>query len=511
MNQSLELKSKDLRDHYADIKLPNDYDPDRFYTFRWLKQNDMILFSKDPNNVNFKFSMGKPRATSMTGGTIFFTSAHIDEFFKKIAIDFTSEKPSPNYFNQMAFDTKEEGCRLAFDIDSNRLLNNGEIGCIMMTIRKTLQSYYTDFNKTPLPIFCSINGPRIKKKKASVGVHIVVPLKVKVSEARQITAGFKIRLQAKAGKNEFNLTDIEVDSSIYKDTYCNLRPLGSSKIEPCPMCDGVAEATMACQFCDGRGRMMSKHTYQPFACLSPQGKDDPNYFKEQHSDWFTILKNHSIWSTPNEERQDYCKPDSDPSVESLKNTKQSNENIIKSVFSAKQRSNVSCLTSHDESYDMITEFLQDCNVKGQQPWKNIVVSEIRTTGGSRHRMALIIVKGPGSSNCMIAEKDHGQNIFFKLTTNHMITQGCHSDKHGCKGTNTIQFEVPGFITNKVFRLQGPPKHRVYRKRIPKKSDRREVEEFLKKRNTNSELRAANILKLQKDARGTELKEFYNSL
>ena len=509
---SLELKSKDARDHFIIVEPPHTNDPNRFFTFRWILQNDMYVRSKekDTQNLNRKFSDQKPRLTMLTGGTVYFTPSYIDDFYKKIALDFTSSPPSPNCFNQMAFDTESEGCRLAFDIDSDRLLTAGEVGCLMFTVRKTLQVYYTDFEKNPLPVFCSINGPRIKKKKISLGVHIVVPVKVTVEQARQITTGFKIRLQAKAGKNEFNMTDIEVDASIYKDTYCNLRMIGSRKLESCPLCDGNAMDAMACTFCMGRANMMTTSSYQPFSCLTPDGKDDPTFFQEQHKDWITILKNHSIWSNVSEKREDYAKPFSDPCYKELKNEKEHRESIAKSTFKSKQQSAIITLPPRDKSYDVVEEFIHDCHFQGQRPWKDVTVTEIRTTSNSRQRTALILVKGPGSAQCMIADKDHGQSIYFILNRNHQLTQGCHSDKYGCKGNVTVQFTVPGYITNTVFGIQGPPKRRIFHKRSQSKSDRRDVEDLLKKKNVTN-LRPQNLLEAKKAAKVGALRDFYNNL
>lgn len=510
---TLELKSRDLRDHFSQVKAPHIHDQSRFYAYRWILQNDMYVRSKDKdlNNINRKYTNDQPRLTMLTGGAVYFTDTYIDDFFKKLALDFTSSPPSPNFFNQMAFDTESEGCRLAFDIDSDRLLNQGEIGCIMFTVRKTLQVYYKKFDQQPLPIFCAVNGPRLKKKKASLGIHIIVPVKVTVDQARQITTGFKIRLQAKAGKNEFNMTDIEVDASIYKDNFCNLRMIGSHKIDSCPLCDGNAMDAIACSFCEGRANMMTANTYKPFCCLSPEGKDDPEYFKEQHKDWITILKNHSLWSNLSEKRDDYEKPFSDPCYKELKDAKKQNDTAFKNTFSVKQRANVKTLSPKDKSYEVVEEFLQDWCIQGQYPWKDVVVSEIRTTSDSRRRTALILVKGPGSAHCMIADKDHGQYIYFKLGTNHKLTQGCHSEKHGCKGNNKIQVEVPGHLTNTVFGIQGPPKYRIFRKRTQSKSDRKEVEEFLKKKNKNSNLRATDLEKIRKEVKMDRLKGFYDSL
>jgi hypothetical protein len=455
--------------------------PDQFFSHTYFRQNQYYYYEKDaeklsPERQKMIDSCNGPRITAFNSGNVYFPYHMRHEILKMISYDIETE--SPMYWNQMAYETPNEGFRLVVDLDSDtRVLEKTEIHKLTRILWLTLKAYYTDFDIRPIDIYMAKCGPRIKKKNLSTGVHIICHVRVTIPQAQQIIYAYDLRLKQDKG---INMKGINIDAGIYKpqSKQCSTRMIYCHKVEKCPMCEDVFGRRQACNFCNKDGAAISKSTYEPMGCFNPQtGKPDPEYFNQKNPDFFEIVKNYSIWPEENDEKHTYTKPIGDPTFTSEEKLSKSGKVRQGPALSTK----VKKLRTTDPSYALLEEYIQNLEWKGNHWWGGITITKIVIT--ENERLAWVYISGVGCTMCPYAMKDHGDNrIWFSLSRTGVLTVYCHSvkEEYGCKTQDKIQFTLPGKIPQHVFGLEGPPS-------LNKKMNATDLnfsfEDFMKKQNS----------------------------
>jgi hypothetical protein len=463
-------------DHFTQLVMPKLGVPEQFFSFSYFHEHHFFHSKTDkitPEKKNLLKSCPGPRITAFTQGSIYFPYEKKDEVLEMISYDVQTE--CPMYWNQIAYDVPNEGCRLVIDLDSDiRILSNIEINKIARILWSTLKEYYTDFDTHPIDIYIAKCGPRIKKKNLSTGVHIVCHVKVTIPQAKQIIYGFNLRIAQDPG---INMKNINIDDGIYKEksNSCSTRMIYCNKLEKCPVCEDDTERRRACNFCNKDGVAISKSTYEPMGCIHPEtGKSDAVYFKSKNNDFLDIVKNYSIWPEVADQKHTYAKPSIDPMYVNKEKVGQKRQGPALSKQLKKIRTS-------DPSYSLLEEFIQNLTWKGNKWWSGITITNIALT--ENERLGWVYVTGIGSTMCPYAMKDHGDNrIWFSVSRNGVLTVYCHSvkEEYGCKTKDRIKFDLPGKITQQIFGLEGPPS--LQKKSLP--DDRNfNFHDFIKKQNS----------------------------
>lgn len=459
ISQNPDEKSRNLHDHYECVQFFTNLRGYSLFVYRWFEEHEYTILKEDRLYHKDRLSRAQrrhlevcplPRLTSLNGGNYHFPYSERDEMLRRLALDI--EEGSPMYWNQIAFDKEGEGARLVVDIDSEgRVVDDTDICRISRVLWQTLKEYFPkDFDQTPIDIFVSKCGPRIKKGKMCTGIHLVCHVKVSFDQARQLIHGYKLRLDKEPG---MDMTGLTVDAGIYKENskQVSIRMIYSRKIEDCPLCGGPKqERVYSCTFCDRRGRVATKKTYEPLCCIRPDtGRDDPDYFAQKAPDFVSLVKCYSIWPEARDAAHEFIKPPGDPVYDLPTKSKK-----LKPVGAGTKH--MKKIKSSDPVYEMVEDFIRSIVWEGKKLWERVDVDNISLT--ENQRLAWISISGLDSSQCPYAMKDHGGNrIFFVLTRAGQLQVKCRSEKaeYGCQTKDKIQFSLPGTVVQQVFGLAGP--------------------------------------------------------
>lgn len=439
-----EEHSRNLNDYYEPFKYHSSTSDQEAHLFKWFESNGYSIPSTHNRSSLTKKQQHilkdcpHPRITSFIGGCFHFPYSRREEMLQELANEISEDVPM--YWNQIAYDKDGEGSRLVIDIDSDgRVVDDTSLFYMARVLWTTLQEY---FKNSRIDIFVSKCGPRVKKGKLCTGIHFTCHVKVSFLQARQITLGYGLRLKKEP---QIDMTGLTVDAGIYKEEskQVSIRMIYSRKLEECPVCKGHQH--MICSFCDGRGRVSTKKTYEPFCCINgATGKDDVKYYQEKCPDFFHIVKCYSIWPEPKDSTHEYEKPPGDPIVE------QKDKEPVKIAVGLTRR--MKKIHSGDSVYELVEEFIQGIVYNGKKLWPRSDVTKISLS--EKQHTALIVISGLDSSHCPYAMKDHGGNrIYFKVVkSQRKMTVLCHSDKssYGCKTQDPIAFDVPMSILSKIF-------------------------------------------------------------
>jgi hypothetical protein len=467
-----------LTDHFTRVVTPKTDDEEKFFSYRYfkaMKYNRPPLESKrsDKDKVTLRnnTTAPRPRITSFNKGSVYFPYEDREEVLEKISWD--AIKGCVTYWNQIAYDTEGEGCRLAFDIDSNgRVLDDNEVHNLARLLWKTLKVYYTDFEQRPIVIYIAKCGPRIKKDKLSTAVHLIAHVKVTIEQAIQITHGYTLRLKE---STSIDMTDLEVDAAIYKlsSRQCSLRMIYSNKIDTCPMCEDAVDRRRTCQFCDRDGHVISKSTYVPMGCLDPAtGKYSYEYYNEHNPSWIKIFKNYSLWPEDGDDQHTYERPMTDPDILAEKKGANGSRRQPAAIPGKKRKP----VEPNHASYELMAEFLGKVVWNNKRWWDGITVDRIQLA--ENEKTAFIAVAGLGSTMCPYVKRDHSSNrIYFSLTPHGRLTCQCYSKN--CKSMPRIFHQVPGSICVQIF---GSQKHPSMYSSSAELADRNlDFNEFIKRR------------------------------
>lgn len=433
--------STNLTDHYDVIT----GFPTTSHLLSWLKRNEYEVFSEGKLSATQKRHIKEcpaARVTSLAGGKYHFPASEKAEFLRHLATDIEMEDSPAMFWNQIAFE--DEGARLIIDVDSDEtVLSDTMIEKLSSTLWKTLKDYYSNFDQCPIDIFVSKCGPRLKKGKVSTGLHMVAHVRVSFEQAAQLIYGYKLRLHT---DSTINMTGLEVDAGIYRASskQVSLRMIYSRKIENCPICHGPKnEAYIACKFCDSKGKVSTKKTYEPLCCINPKtGTSDDKYFYQRCANYLQLVQCYSIWAEPTDSSHCYEKPIGDPVVDMVAQ-KPSNPPSSRHQMKKIRREN--------PSYKLIESFIRNVIWDGKKIWEHTIVQNISLT--ENQKSAYIQVSGLNSSQCPYVNKDHGGNrIYFVMNQKGELTVHCHSDKveYGCKTKPRIRFQMASDVINEVF-------------------------------------------------------------
>lgn len=279
-------------------------------------KNQNLLCSSEKLNTDPLMNLLKkqcpwPRFTQICGGpNVYIMYERRHELLKAIATDLTNNENG--FFNQIAYDLPGEGFRLAMDVDSDRVLTQDEIIDMGVVLQDTLHQYYVT-RAHPIAVFVSTCGPRMKKEKLCTSVHLISHLKVSLEEARQLTFSFRLLLKAK-----IKMDGLVVDSGIYNKpsssvnvASCHLRLIYSQKKESCP-----SHQDDFCALCKQTRFVVPKSVYEPCLVMYDNGvQPDQDYFDKTHTNFFDVLRNHSIWPDVDDITTGFAKPSSFMSYE----------------------------------------------------------------------------------------------------------------------------------------------------------------------------------------------------
>jgi hypothetical protein len=436
-----EQMSTNLREYYEVIKPRHTGVVSQL--LHWLKANEYEVFSSSSTLTRAQKQNMKQcpsaRITSFMGGKYHFPAEKCLEFLEHLAHDAETEDAPPMFWNQIAFE--DEGARLIVDIDSDdTVMTDTLIEKLSTTLWKTLKDYYSDFDQSPIDIFVAKCGPRIKKGKSSTGLHLVAHVRVSFVQANQLIYGYKLRLECDPS---LDMTGLTVDAGVYKteSKQVSLRMIFSRKIEDCPICKGPKhDSCVACSFCEGKGRVSTKKTYEPLCCVNPKtGSSDDIYFKQKCGTYLQFIQCYSIWAEPQDSLHLYSKPIGDPVYATIK------------PVNPHPRQRLRKIRASNPAYKLIEAFIRNIIWDKQKLWENVTVQNISLT--ESEKVAYIYLTGLNSSQCPYVMKDHGGNrIFFVLNRSGLLTVHCNSEKveYGCKTKTKISFQVSSDIVNEVF-------------------------------------------------------------
>ncbi len=418
---------------------------DRFYLYRWMHANDYFVRKGDEPTPRRKVLMRicpKPLLTSFCGGSAHFPYSERFEMLDQLALDASSG--SPMYWNQIAYDREGMGSRLVVDVDCGRTVAGQEIKVMGRTLWATLKRYYTGFAARPIPIYVARCGPRLKKGKMSTGVHIVAHVRASIEQSQQIIMSYSNALRRALD----NPSLVEVDSAIYKakSRQVSCRMLYCSKIEDCPYCEDHRERRLTCQLCGKDGVMVSRHTYEPYLRLDPAtGRPVERTASAGADDWSSIMRHYSIWSEEGDERDDYERPENEPTYEAeVKFRKEPGARSGK-------RKVVREVKVSNPAFELLHEFFNDFRHDQKDWWAGMDVQSITVTGSGN--MAFINVTGTGSQMCPYKGGKHGSNrIYLTLNKRGTLTFQCYCKKseYACQTAPRITAEVPSAVVQKVF-------------------------------------------------------------
>jgi len=411
---------------------------DRFYSMRYFHRNH-YLFHKNqqatPESDSIKHECANPRLTTFEGGSVHFPWHKRGEALRHIAWDISVGQRL--FWNQIAYE--DEGMRFAADIDSERLISDGEIVSIAQIMWQTLKDYFSAFSMSPIDIFVSKCGPRLKRGRMSVALHIVCHVQVTAEQAHQLTMGFTLRMAS-----EIDMTNLTVDKGIFNldKRTANLRMIYCNKLDECPECKGDSLEKAGCSICQKSGFIVSKFTYKPALYVHGGDAPDTSNFEAAHSDFEACVRAHSLWvESQREVRADFKRPESDPEFE--RKLKKAATNTAEP-----QPQTTKSLAGYHEV---------QAEIRRMHPaWKDIVVKNITPKGA----YVRVSVTGRGSGSCQYQAKDHGaERIYFKVSKHGELIQGCWSTKYSCAELmrdRPICVHIPMSVTHLLFGESNPP-------------------------------------------------------
>lgn len=430
---------------------------DKYYSYRYFNLQGYFFASKTERKTLQRKQLEKicpkPLLTAFANGNVHFPYEQKHEILRQIAHDVKSG--SVMYWNQIAYDVPGQGCRLAMDIDTKRVVRDSEILVLAQELRVTLQKYFTDFTSRPIHVFVAKCGPRIKNKRMITGIHIVCHVKVSIAQAKQIVFGYKMQLKH---CHKLDLKDIEVDSNIYKErsNQMSLRMVYSNKVEDCPMCLNKTAQRQTCQLCERDGQVISRFTYEPMLVVDGRtGQASDELFLAHTQDFENLVCTYSIWPEPEDQRTDYAKPTNHPPYTLEQEHKMTGNKRKRGQGKGAKRV---ALKNNPVTYQLVEEYINSLTYNSQQLWKEVYVNKVELT--ENKLLAFINVKGVGCTTCPYAQKSHNSNtVYFQITRRGIMSVGCHSAKLSqCSPSaqDRIKFELPGHIRNKIFGISGPP-------------------------------------------------------
>jgi hypothetical protein len=416
------------------------------------------------------------RMSMWDGYVAFFPLSDLPSIYEHIAWDVDAE--TPMHINQIAY--FKEGARLALDFDATREMDKSEIKRFLEILRDTLRAYYTNFDQRPIPIFVSKCGPRMKKARSVVSVHMICHVCPRFKDALQLLFGFQQRClaESKLEDSDVKMDGIHIDLDIYneKKESVNLRMVYSSKVDPCQTCKSLSVFEQrSCRACDGLRKVRTRHQYIPAGHLCGETRD----FAATHATSEMIVQNHSIWGKKEEMRSDFAVPDGEPLFD-LAAYREARKKP-RSEPKPKKRKLKSSVYQWLE--DIIRMFTRD----GKFVWANLCVKDIQVDGN----FAMVHIEGLGSGYCYYANTDHGsRSFYFRLSSRGEMVMRCGSKNHdNCqtfhKSKDTkISFMLPEKLTNDIFGEDSMPDFRKVPQTKSKTWKQRELEklEALKRAN-----------------------------
>lgn len=401
--------------HYEPFILPNTTELPYFYTWRQVLAYGLIEEQKplrDPYLCVVKKVLGMTNFAGGIASRVFFNESELHQQQEQV-IEWLSQdlgSGSVDCWNQYSWQTT----RIAIDIDCcARILDRGEILYLARIFHDTIVAYYG----TPVLIFGSICGPRIKKNKLSSAFHMIAHLSDTVANAKQVAFGF----QQRVGED---IPDIDIDTGIYKDSgLVNLRFIYSHKSEDCYECGGRVNERRECIVCHHDGRLRSKETYKPAFVFGlnrkMMNKED---FEFHHSNWLKVAKNHSIWPQPNEMRTDkYQVPAGDALVD-MKMLVQPREHMVLQHFPKVADLEPKHIIAIEEAIHMYKP-----HHDSHAPWPHVIVEKAKQAKNGK--AIYIRVSGPGCQDCPYVNRKHNSNkIYFVLSRARVncLTVACYA-------------------------------------------------------------------------------------
>jgi len=439
--------SANMLDYYQPYIHPNSNNSE---SFKYMEEHHYLFRSK--RDAPQAQGVQPMRLGSFAGHVCYFPYPDRHNILEAMATDMSNSVPM--YWNQIAFDECQEGCRLVIDIDSkDRLLTTVDISQLSAMLSTTLKAYYKD---EFIDIFVAKCGPRLSKFKPSSALHMIAHVRVSVAQARQLIHAFKLRLNNNV---DINMRGLEVDAAVYKvgSDCCNIRMIYCHKIEVCPLCEAHLDKQSSCKLCQHVGRVVAKATYVPIGAVGPSGHLDADYFKSRCSSWSLVAQHYSIWSDVDDVKEGFAKPDGDTLISDIDGKSLDTLDAEGRAAKSKRKIAKAVVEHTNPAYQLIEEFIRKQTCDGKLLWPNITVAEV--TLSPKHRGAMINVTGIGCTLCPYAKRDHGNNrIYFTMGTRGMMAVRCHSTKSTeCRNqVKFYEFEVPGKICNLIFGREGPP-------------------------------------------------------
>jgi hypothetical protein len=279
-------------------------------------------------------------------------------------------------------------------------------------------------------------------------------------QAKQIMFGFQILLKTR----QFSMQGLTVDTSIYRDRArtVSLRMVYSHKIDACPICENSVRKT-TCTFCDHRGSVISKHTYQPVALYDGEGQLNPEAFVEYHRDFLTLLCTHSLWPEDTETRDDFVRPPGEALYTIALDTGEDHKHMPRptgmTTTQHLRRLKANSIPTSHIVYTKLTHVIQHLQLNHTLVWPKVVIQDIQVTEDQNRAYIELENYSLGCSFCPYAMKDHGGNRIYFLLMQNKLTVYCRSEKaeYNCKKKSRISFDVSHTLTAEILQRTVPPK------------------------------------------------------
>lgn len=374
---------------------------------------------EDKKNVNDLQAMPQDemRITFYNGGVAYVPIAELKNVLSLYAKDIIFN--TPMYMNQLAYD---DCCRLFVDVDSTIILYEDQLRLLCREFVQTMKAYF-DFADGIFPwTGLAYSGPKLKKNNVVSAVHLHTHIKVTLSQLAQITYGFKLRMDS---KHEDLSRHIDIDPSVVKTSYANLRTIYARKVQSCIIC---AKSDMkSCDFCNGTKRLSSKKNYEPKILIDEQGEFDAERFIEMYQvdasngcsklqSITRLIEDFSIWSLNDNETYIYRQPLSDPLYsEEVKNQQNQARNKNKNdprekMFRKRKRNQMSSSFSH-ELLKSVETFIRQIKMGQTCTWQGINVDQVVPYRSYFH----VKVSGLHSKCCRYKGGNHSSNhIYFQI-------------------------------------------------------------------------------------------------
>lgn len=422
-----------------------------FRDHRYVAPKSISVSAVDEKHNLYAVPEDDMRLTFYNGGVAYVPKSELSTVLDLYAKDIVCN--TPMYMNQLAYD---DCCRIFVDVDSTIVLYEHQLLCLCKQFIQTLREYFQiEDGSFPL-IGLAYSGPKLKKNSEISALHIHCHVMVTLSQLAQFTYGFSMRVQS---KHPDLFKHIDIDPSVMKSSYANLRMIYSRKVETCMICKNSEMKN--CDLCNGTAKVSTKKNYIPKTLVSSEGKFDRTRFRDTYSKG-TVLQNmkqlvsdFSIWWLGDEkEKYIYCKPTGDPEYEFFNSSKRESKNKNKNVSRnsrKRKRTQNECVDA--PTLKAVQTSLRSIVIDGKQPWENITVQRIDMNA----HWFNVVVGGLNSKYCMYKKCDHSSNhIFFQIRKDTrnvfgfgkpVIVQMCYNDE--CKGK--VQFS----LSNRLHRRHDP--------------------------------------------------------